>query len=75
MTNLETIYLAADYVKARLAGKKPEVGIVLGSGLGKLADEIEEPLVIPYKDIPGFPVKASASCGSCSCSSSPPQSS
>ena len=56
MTNLETIYLAADYVKARLEGRQPLVGIVLGSGLGKLADEIEEPLVIPYKDIPGFPV-------------------
>ena len=56
MTNLETIYLAADYVKARLEGRKPLVGIVLGSGLGKLADEIEDPLVIPYKDIPGFPV-------------------
>ena len=56
MTNLETIYLAADYVKARLDGRDPLVGIVLGSGLGKLADEIEEPLVIPYKDIPGFPV-------------------
>ena len=56
MTNLETIYLAADYVKARLAGKQPEVGIVLGSGLGKLADEIEDPIVLPYKDIPGFPV-------------------
>ena len=56
MTNLETIYLAADYVKARLNGHKPLVGIVLGSGLGKLANEIEDPLVIPYKDIPGFPV-------------------
>ncbi|MBR4774578.1 MAG: purine-nucleoside phosphorylase [Bacteroidales bacterium] len=56
MTNLETIYLAADYVKTRLEGRQPVVGIVLGSGLGKLADEISEPLVVPYKDIPGFPV-------------------
>jgi purine-nucleoside phosphorylase len=32
------------------------VGVILGSGLGKLADEIEEPLTIPYGDIPGFPV-------------------
>ena len=29
---------------------------MLGSGLGKLADQIADPLVIPYKDIPGFPV-------------------
>ena len=56
MSYIETIHLAADYVKKRLAGFEPVVGIVLGSGLGKLADEIENPLVIPYKDIPGFPV-------------------
>ena len=56
MSYIETIHLAADYVKKRLAGFEPVVGIVLGSGLGKLADEIDNPLVIPYKDIPGFPV-------------------
>ena len=56
MTYLETIHLAADCVKQRLGGKQPVVGIVLGSGLGKLADEIENPLVIPYKEIPGFAV-------------------
>lgn len=32
----------------------PEVAIVLGSCLGPLADEIENPVVIEYKDIPGF---------------------
>ena len=56
MTYLESIHLAADYVKPRLQGREPVVGIVLGSGLGKLAEEIENPLVIPYKEIPGFPV-------------------
>lgn len=35
---------------------RPVVGIVLGSGLGKLADEIKDPLTIPYRDIPDFPV-------------------
>lgn len=34
----------------------PEIGIVLGSGLGPLAEEIEDPIIIPYKDIPHFPV-------------------
>ena len=53
---IEKIHTAADYVTGVLAGRKPEIGIVLGSGLGKLADQIEQPLVIPYKDIPGFPV-------------------
>ena len=39
-----------------LEGRKPEVGIVLGSGLGRLADVIENPVVIPYRTLPGFPV-------------------
>ena len=56
MTYLETIYQAAAYLKDHLEGRRPTVGIVLGSGLGKLANEIEDPVVIPYKDIPGFPV-------------------
>ena len=48
MSYADTIHLASDYVKGRLNGRE--------SGLGKLADQIEDPLVIPYKDIPGFPV-------------------
>ncbi|MBO5418644.1 MAG: purine-nucleoside phosphorylase [Bacteroidales bacterium] len=53
---LEKIMAASDYIAARLDGRKPFAGIVLGSGLGKLADRIEDPVVIPYSDIPGFPV-------------------
>ena len=53
---VERIMSAADYKAAKLGGRKPVAGIVLGSGLGKLADKIENPIVIPYKEIPGFPV-------------------
>ncbi len=35
---------------------KPEIGLILGSGLGVLADEIKESTFIPYNDIPNFPV-------------------
>ena len=56
MNVMETLHAAADYVQSRLGGVQPVMGIVLGSGLGKLSNEIEHPLTIPYKDIPGFPV-------------------
>ncbi|MEF9986307.1 MAG: purine-nucleoside phosphorylase [Bacteroidales bacterium] len=45
---------AANYIKARLENRAPLAGIVLGSGLGKLADKIENKIVIPYKEIPNF---------------------
>ena len=53
---LERIYSAADCLREFLGDRQPEIGIILGSGLGKLADQIKDPLVIPYKEIPGFPV-------------------
>ena len=34
----------------------PRVGVILGSGLGGLADELSEPVEIPYPEIPGWPV-------------------
>ena len=33
----------------------PEVGIVLGSGLGGLADDVEDPVAIPFAELPGWP--------------------
>ncbi|NRD80641.1 purine-nucleoside phosphorylase [Bacillus sp. BRMEA1] len=51
----EKIYTAADFLKQRF-NNQPKIGLILGSGLGVLADEIEDPIKIPYQDIPGFPV-------------------
>lgn len=39
---------------------EPEIGLILGSGLGVMADDIENPVVIPYHDIPHFPVSTVA---------------
>ncbi|GIQ69405.1 purine-nucleoside phosphorylase [Xylanibacillus composti] len=46
---------AAAAIQQRI-GFQPEIGLILGSGLGMLADLIEDPVVIPYGDIPHFPV-------------------
>ncbi len=51
---VEKINEAASYVKSRLGGMVPLAGIILGSGLGNLAEEIEEKIVIPYAEIPNF---------------------
>jgi purine-nucleoside phosphorylase len=44
---------AAAPIRSRLVG--PRVGIILGSGLGGIANIIEDPVRIPYRDVPGFP--------------------
>ncbi len=51
---IEKVIAARVYLAERLSFK-PEIILVLGTGLGSLADLIEEPLVIPYGDIPHFP--------------------
>ena len=50
------IQQAAEYIKGRIWERLPVAGIVLGSGLGKLADKIENPVVVPYSEIPHFPL-------------------
>ena len=47
---------AASFITKKIEGRYPSIGIVLGSGLGALADSIEKPIIIPYKQIPSFPV-------------------
>src|SRR5207253_324470 len=42
-------------VRGRLS-TMPRVGIILGSGLGPLADKVVEPVIIPYAQIPHFPI-------------------
>ena len=45
---------AAAVVEQRAPGFRPRLGLVLGSGLGVLADDLEQVIPIPYGDLPGF---------------------
>jgi xanthosine phosphorylase len=46
---------AAAAVLAERGAAAPQVGLVLGSGLGAVADAVEDPVVVGYEDLPGFP--------------------
>ena len=52
---LTKINRATEYLRTRIAGFEPEVGIILGTGLGGFAEKIEAEHVVDYKDIPEFP--------------------
>jgi len=57
MDNLmDNMQEAAMYITSRIGEEPVSIGMVLGSGLGGLADELEEAVAISYKDIPHFPV-------------------
>ncbi len=55
VTLADEVRAAADAIRRR-APAQPAVGIVLGTGLGGLADEIVVEVAIPYEEIPGFPL-------------------
>lgn len=55
LTTEERVEQAADFLKQKI-NFKPEVMIVLGSGLGSLADLAKDKIEIPYRDIPGFAI-------------------
>ena len=43
-------------LRSKLVGRTPKTAIILGSSLGPIADAVEDPLVIPYTELSGFPV-------------------
>ena len=53
---LDAIKKSAAFIAEQTENFRPEVGIILGTGLGDFADNIEEKYSLEYKDIPGFPV-------------------
>ncbi|SHH48228.1 purine-nucleoside phosphorylase [Caloranaerobacter azorensis DSM 13643] len=54
MDLLNKIKESTNFIKERI-DIEPKIGLILGSGLGSLADEIENPTFIEYKEIPHFP--------------------
>jgi purine-nucleoside phosphorylase len=54
-TLFHEIQAAVEVVRSH-ASLRPEIGIVLGTGLGGLATEIEVTAAVPYEEIPGFPL-------------------
>ena len=52
--NLKIVMESVDYIKNKISFE-PEIGVILGSGLGDLAEEVEEKIVVSYSDIPNMP--------------------
>ncbi|WP_020591870.1 purine-nucleoside phosphorylase [Kiloniella laminariae] len=46
---------STEIIRSALQGMKPQVAIVLGSGLGPLVEAVENPTTLSYEDLPGFP--------------------
>lgn len=53
---LQTLKESVEYLKNKIGDFEPEIGIVLGTGLGRLANDIEVAFSIMYSSIPNFPI-------------------
>lgn len=47
---------AKSFLESRLGGFKPQVGMVLGSGLTRIIQKVQAPIAVPYAEVPGFKV-------------------
>ena len=52
---IEDMDKIADEIRSRIS-TQPKIGMILGSGLGLLSESIEDPTIIPYHDLPGWPL-------------------
>ncbi len=55
MKSIQAINAAVEYIRTKITGQ-PKIGLILGSGLGDMAKDIQAEAVIPYREIPHFPV-------------------
>ncbi len=63
MILLDDLSAAEKQLRLWLKGRDPELAIVLGSGLAALAEQLEEPISLPFSALPGFPDTAVAGHG------------
>ncbi len=63
MTADTAVFQAVERIAAACPGLKPRVGLVLGSGIGPLADDVADAVALSYTEIPGFPVPSVAGHG------------
>src|SRR6478672_975238 len=57
-STMNDLYNQIDQARAAIAARvtvTPRVALILGSGLGSLADELDDAAVVPYADVPDFP--------------------
>lgn len=52
--NHQQYHVTVAYIKERIAPLQPQIGLVLGSGLGGFVDQLENPIVIPFAEIPNW---------------------
>ncbi|HTJ31068.1 MAG TPA: hypothetical protein VL346_11240, partial [Acidobacteriaceae bacterium] len=52
---LDHVNEASQFLRSRLKIVEPRAAIVLGSGLGAVAEAVESPVFVPYGEIPHFP--------------------
>ena len=60
MSDADAVTRAAKLIRARAHPHAPHLAIVLGSGLGGIADAVAAPVILPYAELPGFPRSAVA---------------
>lgn len=53
--SIEDMDRIADEIRSRIS-IQPGIGLILGSGLGALSESVQEPTIIPYHDLPGWPI-------------------
>ncbi len=54
----DLVTTSAATLRQRLGGRQPRIAVLLGSGWGPLADEVQDAVAVPYTDLPAFPVLA-----------------